>query len=105
MVSKTTTGIIVIGGVVIVGAIAYFILKGGQSPQNANPVAVQAPTSVQPASLFTSTPGLTTGGSGTGNFTLQQTYSPYYSTENTYTNTTTTTTTSNPQTSVHFGIF
>jgi hypothetical protein len=85
---------------------AYLFLKGGgQSPSNANPTNVQTPQSVTPSSLFTSTPSLTTGGSGSGNFTLAQTYSPYYSSTNTYTNQTTTTTTSNPQTSLKVGLF
>jgi hypothetical protein len=85
----------------IVAVAAYFILKGGQSPQNANPTSVQTPVSVTPSSLFNSTPSLSTGGSGSGNFTLAQTYSPYYSSSNTYTNQTTTTTTSNKDGILH----
>ena len=96
---------LIVGGLAVAAVAAYFLLKGGQSPNNANPTSVQTPVSVTPSSLFTSTPGLNTGGSGSGNFTLQQTYSPYYSTSNAYTNTTTTTTTSNPQSSLKIGLF
>jgi hypothetical protein len=96
---------LVVGGVAAVAVVAYFLLKGGQSPTNANPTSVQTPVSVTPSSVFNSTPSLSTGGSGSGNFTLAQTYSPYYSTSNAYTNTTTQTTTSNPQTSVKLGLF
>ena len=100
------TGLIVLGGVAIVGLVAYFLIKGtGQSPANANPTSVQTPQSITPSSLFTSTPSLSTGGSGSGNFTLAQTYSPYYSSSSTYTNQTTQTTTSNPQTTVKLGLF
>ena len=103
MVSK---GILALGAIAIVAAAVYFIFKGGgQSPQNANPTNVQTPQTVNPSSLFTSTPSLSTGGSGSGNFTLAQTYSPYYSSTNTYTNQTTQTTTSNPQTTVKVGLF
>jgi hypothetical protein len=97
---------VIVGGLAVAAVAGYVLLKGtGQSPQNANPTSVQTPVSVTPSSLFNSTPSLSTGGSGSGNFTLAQTYSPYYSTSNTYTNTTTQTTTSNPQTSIHLGIF
>src|SRR5438309_8805895 len=102
MVSK---GVLALGAVGIIAVAAYLILKGGQSPQNANPTSVQTPVSVTPSSLFNSTPSLSTGGSGSGNFTLAQTFSPYYSSTNTYTNQTTTTTTSNPQTTLRLGWF
>jgi len=117
MVSKAVIGIAAIGAVALA---VYLIFKGAgpqgagsgllsgfgqQAPSNANPLNVAAPTSVQPTSLFTSTPSLTTGGSGSGNFTLAQTYSPYYSSSNTYTNTTTTTSNSNPQTNLKVGLF
>lgn len=103
MASKTW---LIVGGVAVVAVLGYLLLKGGgASPNNANPTNVQTPVSVTPSSLFNSTPGLNTGGSGSGNFTLQQTYSPYYSTSNAYTNTTTTTTTSNPQVSLKLGLF
>lgn len=101
--------VLVIGGLAVAGLVAYFLFgrsnQGGSSVST--PIDVQTPQSITPsaASLFNSRPDLTTGGSGSGNFTLLQTYSPYYSTTsnltndytNTYTNTTTTTTTSNPQ--------
>ena len=97
---------LIVAGVGVAAVLGYLLLKGGgQSPNNANPTNVQTPVSVTPSSLFTSTPGLNTGGSGNGNFTLQQTYSPYYSTSNTLTNQTTTTTTSNPQVSLKLGLF
>jgi len=97
---------IIVAGVGVAAVAAYLFLKGGgQSPQNANPTNVQTPVSVTPSSLFSSTPSLSTGGSGSGNFTLQQTYSPYYSSSNSWTNQTTTTTTSNPQNSLKFGLF
>jgi hypothetical protein len=101
MVSK---GVLALGAVSIVAVAAYLIFKGS-APSNSNPTNVQTPQSVQPASLFTSTPSLSTGGSGSGNFTLAQTYSPYYSSQQTYTNQTTTTTTSNPQTTIKVGLF
>ena len=98
--------ILIVAGLGVVGVIAFLLLKGtGQTPQNANPTNVQTPQSVTPSSLFNSTPSLSTGGSGSGNFTLAQTYSPYYSSTNTYTNQTTTTTTSNPQTTLKVGLF
>ena len=99
--------LLIIGGLAIAGLVAYFILgKGtGQSPSNANPTNVQVPTSITPASTFNSTPNLSTGGTGSGSFTVQQTYSPYYSSSNTWTNTTTQTTTSNPQSSLKIGLF
>ncbi len=96
----------ILGGVAVAAAAVYFLIKGtGQAPQNANPTNVQTPVSVTPSSLFNSTPSLSTGGSGSGNFTLAQTWSPYYSSSNTYTNQTTTTTTSNPQTTLKIGLF
>jgi hypothetical protein len=103
LVSKGTIALVGLG---IAGLVAFFIFKGtGQAPANSNPTSVQTPVSVTPSSLFNSTPSLSTGGSGSGNFTLAQTYSPYYSTSNTYTNQTTTTTTSNPQTTLKIGLF
>ena len=103
MVSK---GVLTLVGLGIVGVVAFFILKGtGQAPSSSVPTNVQTPQSVTPSSLFNSTPSLSTGGSGSGNFTLAQTFSPYYSSTNTYTNQTTTTTTSNPQTTLKVGLF
>ncbi len=95
MVSKTA---LVVGGLAAAGAVIYIFFiaakptgagggvlgTGGQTTSaNNGPTSQSEPSPFSPSAPFRSTPSLATG-SANGSLVIQETYSPYYSTQNDY---------------------
>jgi hypothetical protein len=97
MVGSGTKIALAVGGVAVVGFAAYYILTskgtsagggilgtGGQTTSaTQGPTSQQNPSPYYPTAAFISKPSISSGSSN-GAFTLQQTYSPYYSQQNDY---------------------
>lgn len=97
MVGTGTKAVLAIGGLAIAGVAAFYILTkppgsagggilgtGGQSTSATQTGASQTQTSpYNPSGLFSSRPSLATG-SANGSLVIQETYSPYYSNQQSY---------------------
>jgi hypothetical protein len=92
----TKAAVLVIGGTAAIVAVYYFLTgkgpssgggvlgTGGQTTSaNQGPTSQQNPSPFIPSAAFKSAPSIATG-SANGAFILEQTYSPYWSTQNDY---------------------
>ncbi len=97
MVGTGTKAVLFIGGLAVVGFVAYTILTskgtssgggllgtGGQTTSaTQGPTSQQNPSPYYPTGAFRSMPSLATG-SANGSLVIQETYSPYWSQQNDY---------------------